>query len=403
MACGVTGSFQSGGDLKLNLAFGFYDGGHNKAALEAFAEAGAEARNTGNVRAAMLACRYRSIVDIHRANLARAAERCDEALRWAISLGQQPVPASSLVHATLGDVLYEWNDLRAAERHAAKGITLGKLSGDRKALIASYSLLARARSARGDVTGAYAALEEGEQLLGARPFAVLWVSCSLATGDVAEAAQCARQHGLTTPSDPGDADGAIVRTRLVAAEGRFDDARGVLDSALAVAEDQHRSGSVIRLLVTRSMVLQAQGDVFGLCEVAGRALALAEPAGFVRIFADEGAPMRAIFERIAAERTRADLVSAYAAGLLAAMRETATRRESPPHHAVADAAFVESISERERSVLVLLAAGKSNQEIARELIVSLNTVKTHLRGIYGKLGVHSRTQALARARAYRLV
>ncbi|MCB0014253.1 MAG: hypothetical protein KDE34_20210 [Anaerolineales bacterium] len=132
-----------------------------------------------------------------------------------------------------------------------------------------------------------------------------------------------------------------------------------------------------------------------------QALALAEPEGFVRLFVDEGPPVAELLNRVNASpegRRR----TTYIRKLLAAF----------PHHpaeAVASPSvstpqpLIEPLSERELEVLRLIAAGKSNKEIARLLVIAPGTVKKHLNNIYGKLGVHSRTQALVRANALELL
>jgi LuxR family maltose regulon positive regulatory protein len=146
-----------------------------------------------------------------------------------------------------------------------------------------------------------------------------------------------------------------------------------------------------------------------------RAMSLAEPEGYIRIFVDEGAPMRAVISRFLALSTQTprplqrSVSLDYVRKLLAAFPQTDTEHavehvgaratEKP----AASSALIEPLSIREQEVLELLAAGLSNQEIARHLIVTEGTVKTHIKSIYGKLGVHSRTQAVARARALGLL
>jgi LuxR family maltose regulon positive regulatory protein len=126
-----------------------------------------------------------------------------------------------------------------------------------------------------------------------------------------------------------------------------------------------------------------------------RALTLAEPGGFIRVFVDEGPPMARLLNKaathgIAPEYTRRLL----AAFPVAESEQTGSSKTQPPK-----SELIESLSERELEVLQLIAAGLTNPEIASSLFLALNTVKAHTRNIYGKLGVHSRTQAVARARA----
>jgi LuxR family maltose regulon positive regulatory protein len=126
-------------------------------------------------------------------------------------------------------------------------------------------------------------------------------------------------------------------------------------------------------------------------------MALAEPEGYVRLFADEGQPMTALLQRAAAH----GVAPAYAARLMAAIRSPAhgvSGRQSPE-----PAILAEPLTEREREILRLLAAGASNPEIARKLIVAVSTVKTHVHNTLGKLNVRSRARAVARARELNLL
>jgi LuxR family maltose regulon positive regulatory protein len=148
----------------------------------------------------------------------------------------------------------------------------------------------------------------------------------------------------------------------------------------------------IETLALESLAFQALGDIDQALYCLGHALSLAEPEGFVRVFADKGEPMARLLYQAAERR----IAPEYAGRLLAAFpavepAPTALSRPSPE--------MIEPLSEREREVLLLIAEGLSNREIAQRLFLSLSTVKVHTYNIYGKLGVHSRTQAVAKARA----
>jgi LuxR family maltose regulon positive regulatory protein len=129
--------------------------------------------------------------------------------------------------------------------------------------------------------------------------------------------------------------------------------------------------------------------------VLKRALTLAEPAGFIRTFVDEGPPMA----RLLYEAVTRGIAPEYARRLLAAFPVAEPERTDPSRTQVPESETVEPLSERELEVLQLIAEGLTNPEIASRLFLALNTVKAHTRNIYGKLNVHSRTGAVARARA----
>jgi LuxR family maltose regulon positive regulatory protein len=145
-------------------------------------------------------------------------------------------------------------------------------------------------------------------------------------------------------------------------------------------------------LVLESLAFQALEDVDRALRRLERALSLAEPAGFVRLFLDKGQPVARLLYR-AAEH---GIAPEYAGRLLAAFPSVEPMPRVPPRPSPE---MIAPLSEREREVLLLIAEGLSNRELAQRLFLSLSTVKTHTYNIYGKLHVHSRTQAVAKARA----
>jgi LuxR family maltose regulon positive regulatory protein len=142
-------------------------------------------------------------------------------------------------------------------------------------------------------------------------------------------------------------------------------------------------------------------------DALARALALGSPQGYVRVFADEGAPMAALLARLAAAQRdqRAAAGGIHASYLAALLRACGEADAVPPRRraAAAPPGMAEPLTGRELEVLRLLAAGSSNQRIARELFVALDTVKKHVTHVLGKLGAANRTEAAARARQLGLI
>ncbi len=170
-------------------------------------------------------------------------------------------------------------------------------------------------------------------------------------------------------------------------------------------------GSAIEILVVETLAFDARGDEARAMAALGRALSLAEPQGYVRTFVDEGEPMATLLQKWLRARRKEQLSSPqnaspeYVSKLLTAFRrpsgsgalstETGPLRSTQP--------LPEPLSERELEVLRLIAAGKSNREIAGQLFVTVDTVKKHLTHIFRKLGARSRTQAVVQARELRLI
>ena len=168
-------------------------------------------------------------------------------------------------------------------------------------------------------------------------------------------------------------------------EERFaDEATGLLKRLLDAAEEGGRTGSVIEILVLQSLASQARGDSPAAVTSLQRALTLSEPEGYV--FVDEGRPMASLLRAVA----KHEIAPSYLRRLLAAVDKTQKTAPTQP-------AMIEPLSERELDVLRLLGSDLDGPDIARELVVSLNTVRTHTKNIYAKLGVNNRRAAVRRA------
>ncbi len=197
------------------------------------------------------------------------------------------------------------------------------------------------------------------------------------------------RHPLAPP------DAAAVRVNLA-------QARALVDLVLAAATAGGRMGRALEALVLSSLVHQAQGETAAARDQVTRAVELAAPEGYLRIFVDEGEAMRNLLQAAARQGASAQ---AYAR-VLAAFPPQADLHPPPVHPATAQAAqtdLVEALTERELEVLRLIACGLTYQEVAEALVVSLNTVRFHVKGIYGKLGVDRRMNALDRAAALGLL
>jgi LuxR family maltose regulon positive regulatory protein len=357
---------------------------------------------------AMRVCYDLGRVQRAQGNLDAAIATYRQALGVADERSQPP--HLGMAHVGLAEVLYERNELGAALDHASQGIALCRQLVFTAPLAAGLAILARIRQAQGDSAGAMAALgEAGQAGLSAPVIALLGpvrARLQLAQGDVPAAAQWAKSTGLRPADEPDypQEPAYLVLARILLAQHQPDLALTLLERLLDAAGSQGRTGSVIEIQALHALALAASGDRSGARDALAEALTRAAQHGYVRVFADEGAPMRALLTELPAAWVNERPVDP---GYLAALtRACSGASDSPPpsrRAGVTPPGLVEPLTDREMEVLRLLAAGRSNQRIARDLFVTLDTVKKHVTHILGKLGAANRTEAAARARQLGLI
>jgi LuxR family maltose regulon positive regulatory protein len=230
---------------------------------------------------------------------------------------------------------------------------------------------------------------------------------ALTQGDVDAAVRWVQARGLGAtdePSYPRQRE-YLVLARVLLAQQAPEQALGLLERLHAQAATQGRTGSVIEVRTLQALARSAGGDQAGARAAQADALALAAPEGYLRVFVDEGPPMAALVRQLLAGRRqdRPAAADAVAQDHLARLVDAFEQAGLPVRHpirtgGVVVAGLVEPLTERELEVLGLLATGRPNRAIAKELVVTLDTVKRHLSHLFGKLEVANRTQAVARAR-----
>jgi LuxR family maltose regulon positive regulatory protein len=331
-------------------------------------------------------------------------------------------PRVGVISIMKGEILREWNALDDAAQAVSQGIEHCQQSGFEKALSFGAIILARIRRAQGRSEEAVRLMQQYEQivhqeaattLVGSSVFLYL-VQLWIVQGNLDAAIQWGQHYRRTLESDGSPrslyAQESLTLARLLLAQSRqgrslpgehpLEEALSLLERVRSRTEAEGQMPDVLEALVLQALVLQAQGHLPQALRALEEALTLAEPEGYVRLFVDEGPPMAELLQQVAASGAASHYITSLLEALGVPTHHLQDAEDAQTH---APAELIEPLSEREVEVLRLLASGGSNAQLARTLVVSTSTVKTHLQHIYGKLGVANRTQAVARAQELRLL
>jgi LuxR family maltose regulon positive regulatory protein len=351
----------------------------------------------------------------------------EQALQLATEQGAPVLRGTADMYVGMSQLSRERNALHTATQHLLRSKELGEGTGLPQNRYRWCVAMARIREAQGDLDGALDLLDEAERLYmgdffpNVRPVAASVSRVWVAQGRLGEALGWAREQGLSVSDAPHYLHEFehITLARVLLARSQSErrdrsmlEAMGLLERLLHAAEAGERTGSMIEILVLQALAHQMQGDLSAALRPLERALMLAEPEGYVRIFVDEGPPVAVLLAKLhehSRKRPRAAETAvplAYIERLLALLRGERVQEGISPAAPSAPApgqALLDPLTERELEVLRLIAAGLSNRAIAARLVLALSTVKSYVNTIYSKLQVESRTQAVARARALHLL
>jgi len=318
-----------------------------------------------------------------------------ESYRRGLQLGDdQLLPVACEAYLGQARIFYEWNDLDAAQQHRQQSAQLARQLENTDYIVSCEVFLARLKLARGEVAGAAAILAEADQFVRQHNFmhrmpevAAAQVLTSLHQGNLAAAADLAEKHELP-----------ISRARVQLAQGDTGEALASLGPLRQQVEAKGWQDERLKVMVLQAVAHHAYGEKDKAVQLLGDALALAEPGGFIRVFVDEGIPMAQLLYEAAARGIMPD----YIAKLVAVFEAEEQKREDISYLPSAQL-LIEPLSQRELQVLQLIAQGLSNREISARLYIALDTVKSHNRNIFSKLGVKNRTQAIGKARLLKLL
>lgn len=423
------------------LGIAAWTSGDLAGAHRAYAEGVAHLQLAGNIADTIGGAVTLADIRIAQGRLREAMRTYEQALQLALAQGEPVVRGTADVYMGMSEIYLERHDLPAATQCLLRSQELGEHTGFPQYRYRWCVAMARIRGAEGDWDGALDLLQTaGRRYVWAfspnvRPVAALQARVWIAQGRLGEALDWVRDRGLSVAdqlsylrefehitlarvllaratNDPADRamraehewraehmSGRATNDRADHADRAMRDASGFLARLLPAAEAGERMGHVIEIHVLQALVHQRQGDIAAALVALSRALTLAEPEGYVRMFVDEGVPMAILLQ----EALTCGIMPRYAEKLLTAFPDDHKLKAAhnqtitgEPGHPVTPS-LIEPLSTRELEVLRLLRTDMSGPEIARALMVSLPTLRTHTNNIYTKLGIRNRRAAVRRA------
>ena len=382
--------------------------GHIPSAIQSFKEAVAAGQRSGRPHASFQAYTNWAYAAILQGRLHQAHSLCQHVLNLADQAGlvSKGLPVLAYAYATMSMVELEWNQVESAVSLARQSVALAERWRQADTIHFSLTCLVEALQAAGDLEAAFSTNQRAIQLAASvspwfyRISAYEEVLLSLAKDDLAAAGRWFTE--LTSLVEGQNMPGhyRIVEAALLNAQGRFADALTAINMPIGGMEINDSQIILMRLLPMQALALHGLGRESEALEVIERCLAYAEPEGYVRIFVDQGAPMLKLLQLAA----RRGIHTEYVHRLLPAFQtpQTAQQPAMPMTHAKGQV-LLEPLSDRELQVLRLLDSALSSEEISRELYISTNTVRTHIKNIYSKLDVHGRIEAIQKAKELGLI
>jgi LuxR family maltose regulon positive regulatory protein len=374
----------------------------------------------GDVLATIRVMSWLSLGYIQSAQLHRAKRECLEGLRLAEHIGGRTFHAGYL-HYSLFDVSFARNQLEEAADWLKHLQRIAQDWQQVELLVRGEICSGQLALARGDLSTAQQALQQLDALLEQEGFAyhapwvsMLRVQCWLAQGNMAEASEWAtRAMSSLDAWDPLRKREMLMLVRVSLAQQNAAWAIEMLDSFRQHLDQSGDSETTIQLLALQVVALHQAGKHEQASAIAARLLQLSEPEGYIRVYLDAGASMKQVLLAALQDGKPAapalSISRPYVLRLLSAFEQeegrstqsapsaTTQKTLSPPPQNTVQRGLIEPLSRQEQRVLRLLVSGRTYSEMAQELIVSPNTVKTQISSIYRKLGVSRRAEAIAMA------
>jgi LuxR family maltose regulon positive regulatory protein len=397
-------------EVSVTLGFTNWASGDLEAARMAIADWINSMQKVGNIAFAIAGASALGDILAAQGRLHEAVRSHKDSLQLASAHGEEVQRLTAHLYLGLAMLYHEMGDQEAAAQNLLKSKEMGEQSELVDWPFRWRLARARLKESWGKLEASIDLLDEAKRLYvrnllpEIRPIEALKAKVYVRQGRLAEALGWARERGLSVDDDLSylrEFEHITLARMLIAGyksgsvDGSIHEAVGLLARLLKAAEEGGRMGSVIEILVLQALAHQAEGDLPLAVVPLEHALTLAEPAGYVRIFVDEGAPMAQLLLEAATHGLKPDytskLLATYEAG------EQRSKGKSHPPTSRSSQPLTEPLSKRELEVLRLLKTELSGPEIARELMIALSTVRTHTKSIYSKLNVNGRRAAVKRA------
>jgi LuxR family maltose regulon positive regulatory protein len=380
--------------------------GDFEGAIKIFLEAHRDSLAVGNYILAQAIILELGQTYYQQGRLYQAAEAFREAIAYTYQDTEIKIPYASGASVYLANILYEWNELDEALAHLEEAIEIGIPAQMVDAVAIGYGIMARVYMAQGDLDAAINACQHTEQMIKDIPdlehetitmALENRVRLLIVTDKLNEASRVIQDQGLSVNDEiinfyPFE---HMILSRFLIHVGQehpgdhhLIEAQELLNRLKEVLNSTGYRGDMVELLALEALAFEAQGFSDRAAESLEEALSLADSEGYIRTFVDEGEPMRDLLRQVLARNISKDYVSK----LLKAFE---------PHKIIQKSAaqpLIEPLTDRELEVLRLLSTELSGPEIAQELSVSLNTMRTHTKSIYSKLNVNNRRAAVRAAR-----
>jgi LuxR family maltose regulon positive regulatory protein len=377
-------------------------------AIEAYERGIALEHAGGNLIGAYGSTYAQAMYMLLQGRLTEAEGLCRLALDRAVSEGHGDFPAAGWLYVAMARIELERNHLDEAEAYLHTGLRIARPGGFGEAVRTGRHLRAHLAAARGDLDAAVVIIEDTERIVDAIDDPYLtgelnweWAKLCLRAGDLdtaREKSQLLEKQAAATQHANLLLWWRWLFPRLLCAEKRYEEALTALDESIHCARAGNSMGELIRLLALQAVALDALGDRIPARSALHEALGLGAPGGYVWLWLDAGPGIGPLLGDLRGDRHTPQEWHSYLDSLMDACRSAFGESAQPQ-----PGELVDPLTPRELEVLRLICKGHSNPEVASELVVTVNTIKKHTSNIYSKMGVRSRTQAIARAHELNLL